>query len=273
MHKVVDSNFLQTDALRAYLSNSLINHVVLTDYVFMEAYKGNTLSSIHSSMAIFCEYGAQVIVLKPTSVICGLSGSSDGLRRRLIYDVGTGEFSGFCRDLLSAKRGDGFLQRSFLDHGRVATAFMDRQLANSANIARIIEDIANCYTATELKLIRTGSPITDTMMDKLIKSVLDISAFLCAAHPNVTQLPTAAELPNTFIFRAALSILLLAWRWIGVGGAGKVKDAARLRNDMVDSFLAAYATYFDGLLTFDRKLRQLYAGAVVLLKTISETGA
>jgi hypothetical protein len=47
MQKIVDSNFLQSDALRAYLSASTDNYAVLTDFAAMEAYKGDTLAWIY----------------------------------------------------------------------------------------------------------------------------------------------------------------------------------------------------------------------------------
>lgn len=53
MRKVVDSNFLQSDELRDYLSKSAGNYVVLTDYAAMEAYKGDTLDTIYRSMEIY----------------------------------------------------------------------------------------------------------------------------------------------------------------------------------------------------------------------------
>ena len=40
MRKVADSNYLQSDRLRDYLSKSAKNYVVLTDYTAVEAYKG-----------------------------------------------------------------------------------------------------------------------------------------------------------------------------------------------------------------------------------------
>src|SRR6266851_566608 len=86
---VVDSNVLQSDLLRAYLSKSSDNFAVLTDYAAMEAYKGDTLASIFKSMAILADFPRQVIVLKTTGVLCGLSGRRAGLQRRMIDDEQT----------------------------------------------------------------------------------------------------------------------------------------------------------------------------------------
>jgi hypothetical protein len=80
LRKIVDSNFLQTDRLRSYLAKSKRNYAVLNDYASMEAYKGDTLVSIYKSMEILSEFPKQVLILKDTQTICGLSGKSSGLK-------------------------------------------------------------------------------------------------------------------------------------------------------------------------------------------------
>lgn len=49
---VIDSNRLQSDDLRAFLQVSPNNFAVLTDYAWIEAYKGNSLVSIQKSMGV-----------------------------------------------------------------------------------------------------------------------------------------------------------------------------------------------------------------------------
>ena len=94
-----------------------------------------------------------------------------------------------------------------------------------------------------------------------------MAAMLLADHPTVTTFPDAKEAPDRFLFRIALCMLLLALRWISVGGASNV-NARRLRNDMVDVNFAAFATYFDGLLTADDKLASIYLEAKIWLERI-----
>lgn len=79
-------------------------------------------------------------------------------------------------------------------------------------------------------------------------------------HPNVKRRPTAQEFPNTFIFRSALCTYLLALEWIAHGGAMSASPA-KLRNDFVDMHFAAYATYFEGLLSADAKVQRIYSEA------------
>jgi hypothetical protein len=270
IYNVVDSNFLQNDELREYLNASTANRVVVAPFVAMEAYKGDTLKSIYNSMRILCKYPRQVVILKGASVVCGLQGTADAdeLRGQLI-DVGqTYGFPDYCRHLRSAERGDTTIQKQLLAYGRAATEQMERMLIGATDIQTAIRGFAKEYTAAELKILRKGEDVTGPMMDKLVKTVMQLSAVLFATHPNVTNIPSADELPNTYIFRAALCMLVLAWQWIAVGGAGKVQRLERIRNDTVDVYLAAYATYFHGLLTHDQKLKQIYVEANFLLKLI-----
>ncbi|MBP1852850.1 hypothetical protein [Rhizobium halophytocola] len=95
--KVVDSNAMQSEALRSFLSASTSNYAVLNDYAAMEAYKGDTLISIFRSMNIVCEFPRQIIVLKTTGRICSLAGRARGLQRRMIEERQTRDFPNFCR--------------------------------------------------------------------------------------------------------------------------------------------------------------------------------
>jgi hypothetical protein len=126
--KVVDSNHLQDEALRSYLSTSIHNYAVLTDYAAMEAYKGDTLSWIYGRMEILAQYPKQVLILKGTRDICGLPRRAAASQDPLIDEIQTREFSEYCRHLLAAQRGDLPLQRQLLEYGREATAHIDRML-------------------------------------------------------------------------------------------------------------------------------------------------
>lgn len=264
MRKVVDSNQLQSDALRSYLSKSKANFAVLTDYAAMEAYKGDTMASIYKSMEIVAEFPAQVIVLKNTCVVCGLSGRGPGLQKRLIDERQTREFGIYARGLVAAKKDNLSFQRQLLEHGKEATEHLSRMLADAQTTGAAFGDIAKTYTKEERHLFRCRQPYSPEMIDKVVRSVLHIAANLFSNHPNVRALPKYEELPNTFIFRAALCTYLLALEW-GVLGGAKDASPAKLRNDMVDMNVAAYGTFFDGLLSADAKVLRIHKEARLLL--------
>jgi hypothetical protein len=218
-------------------------------------------------MEILTEHPRQVILLKTTGIVCGLRGRAAGLQRRLIDERQTSQFGEYCQALLAAKRGNLSVETQLVNLGREATAQMDRVLAQVADMPEAIEEMTKIYSDAELKILRRGEGATNEIMIKFIRSVMDLSALLFRRHPQVSRFPNATELPYTFIFRSSLCWLLIARRWISVGGAKRVKTE-KLRNDMVDGFFASYATYFDGLLTFDKKLIEIYRDASAMLQAI-----
>lgn len=267
MRVIIDSNQLRSEALRAYLAKSRSNFAVLTDYASMEAHKGDTLASIYKSMSILCDFPMQVIVLKGTRSACGLRGRLAGLQRRLIDEEQTAGFATYAKYLRQAQKGNIHFQNQLLDLGREATAHLSRMLADAETTGAVVDDIAKLYSKDERRAIRLGGNYSSAMIDKAINNIMQIAAIAFRNHPNVRSAPSYAELPNTFIFRAALCTYLLVLEWGARGGANDAA-LAKLRNDFVDMTFAAYATYFDGLMTADAKVARIHGDARVWLMAL-----
>lgn len=267
MKLVVDSNQLQSEALRTYLAKSKTNMAVLTDYAAMEAHKGDTLASIYKSMAILCEFPRQVVVLKGTRLACGLRGRPAGLQGRFIHDEQTAAFPLYVTDLQKARAGHPGIQQRLLGHGQEASSHLATMLLDAQTTGQVIEQIAGMYSKKERASVRQGTTYSAEFVDKTVRSLMHITAHMFRAHPNAHFIPSYAEMPNTFIFRAALCTYLLALEWGAKGGAGEAKPET-LRNDYVDMNFAAFATYFDGLLSADAKVRRIHAEARVWLSAL-----
>jgi hypothetical protein len=267
MRKVVDSNFLQCEKLRAYLSASTDNYVVLTEYVAMEAYKGDTLKSIYRSLELLAQYPKQVIVLKGTQIVCGLTGRDAASQEPLIDETQSREFSEYCHHLLAAERGDQSLQRQLLEHGREATANMERLLQDMPSLSSGFDLMAKTYSPAELKVLRRRENYTPQMREKLVQNVLLLAAQLFKDHPGERTWPKGPEIRDTFIFRYALCTYVLFLKGVKGGGPAQT-NRAELRNDMIDVNFSTFATYFDGLLTVDKTAGEIYAGAEFLLREV-----
>lgn len=267
MRKVIDSNQLQSEQLRLYLSASLTNFAVLTDYAAMEAYKGNTLVSIFKSMEVLCDFPDQVIVLKGTRLVSGLRGRAAGLQRRLVDVSSTREFPTYVRALLSAKSGDARYVKPILAHGVEASAHLEAVLRDAGEISEAIEKISSLFSKQEREAFRNGGDFSAGMVDRVVKHVMQVAIYLFRNHPSSIRWPQYGELVNTFIFRYSLCMYLLALDW-GARGGIRNASAATLRNDMVDMNFAAYATYFDGLLTADKKTSRLHMEARIWLTAL-----
>jgi hypothetical protein len=266
MRMVVDSNYLQCQALRGYLSASTENYAVLTDYAAMEAFKGDP-QVIYRSMEILAERPKQVIILKGTQDLCGLSPSDAARPDGLVDFDQTRGFPTFCRRLAQAKRGDRPLQMQLEQSGREAAAHMDRILGDMLQLNLGIEQIAETYSIEELKILRRREPFTPKMGNKLVHQVRLLAGELFSKHPQVVEVRSGPEMRDTFIFRHAICAYVLGLRAIEDGAAGRAKPQ-KLRNDSVDVTFATFATFFDGLLSADKKAQGIYVEAAFLLGEI-----
>ncbi|MFA6178460.1 MAG: hypothetical protein WC696_02490 [Candidatus Methylopumilus sp.] len=267
MRKVIDSNWLQSPELRSYLSKSKQNIAILTDYAAMEAYQGNTLIGIYKSMEIVADYPDQILILKSTALVCGLSGRSTSLQKRLIDDKQSKDFRIFIRNLRLAKHGNQTVQRQLLKYSNYASEHLNKMLEDAKTTGAAFDDLTTSYSKDEKKLIRNQGIYTYEMIDKIVKAVLKVVGDVLKDHPNVQNFPTYEELPNTFIFRATLCTYLLALNWGATGGAKDVRTK-KLRNDMIDMNFVAYATYFDGILSEDAKVNLIYREACLFLSAL-----
>jgi len=268
MRKIVDSNYLQNIKLASYLSSSSSNYIVLTDYVAMESYKGDTLNSIYKSMSILSSYPKQVIVLKGTQDVCGLKNTSKGMQKRLIDKKQTKEFHVFCKQIKTAEAGSKIHQSALLEHGSTATEQMDKLLLDADGFIEAISETANSYSQEELRIFRSkDKTYTKEMIDKIIQHILKLTSFSFDKHPKISKKPSGSTIYNFYIFRYSVSCYLLVLDWISHGGASGSKSS-RIRNDMVDMSFVTYATFFDGILTNDKKAIQIYNETSFLLQRI-----
>lgn len=267
MRKVIDSNYLQTPELEIYLSSSVNNYVVLTDYAAMEAYKDNTLDSIFKSMRLLCRYPNQILVLKGTTAISGLRSHEKGLLKRLIDNSQSKNFPKYCKNLSKAEKGNEKIKASLLSFGKDANEHMEKILNDAEGVIAAITEIATNYSQQELRIFRKKEPYSVAMVRKVFKHIIEVTDILFSNHPNDINYPSQNDLTNSFIFRYALCMYLLAIHWISEGGTKGVKPK-RMRNDMVDMNYVAYATYFDGFLSKDKKATNIYTQATFLLRKV-----
>lgn len=267
MHKIIDSNILRSDRLRSFLMASRENVAVLTDYAAMEAYKHESSTWIFKSMEILSSRPKQVIVLKGTQTICGLSGRRAGLQRRLIDREQTRGFSQFCETLRKVEAGNSHVINQVLEHAREAREHMLRLLIDAKELPEVFDSVSENYAAAELAALRSGFRFSDAMIEKLMRDVILVAGTMLSRHPRVRRMPRGKELFNTFIFRFALCGYILALKRISFGGAHNVSPE-KLRNDMVDATFAAYGTFFGGLLTDDKRLQEISGYADILIPRI-----
>lgn len=267
MKYVIDSNQLQTQQLREFLCKSPANIAVIPDFAAMEAYKGDPLKSVFKSMSVLSDFPKQVFILKGSTKVCRLSGRTKGLQRRLIDEDQTKDFPDYIRDLRLAESGNVGLQRQIKKLGESSNEHLEKMRKEAENIRGAIAVLGQSYSKEERTLLRSKEQYTSELIDKLVRTVLEMAANIFKDAPLVRKPPSYEELPNTFIFRSALALYLLGLRRFSNGGLVEL-GAEKLRNDFVDMMLVAYGTYFDGIMSSDKNVNYMFTETSLLLSSL-----
>jgi hypothetical protein len=265
MRRVVDSNFFGAPALREYLATSPNNQAVIADHASMEAYKDEELSSLFRSMQILCDFPRQVVVLKGTRTLCGLHGNGHGLQKRLIHYRQSQGFPEYCAQLQAAQRGDRKVIAELVRLGKAAATDIGNLSAAVPVILSEATKVSAVYSPSELHAIRARGQWTLALYEKFAKQAMVLAAFLFRDHPLVKELPPVEEVRNTYIFRLAVCAQLWILDDIAHGVTGD-RNPDRVLNDLIDLQLITCATYFDGLMSADRKALRLYYAAEFFMR-------
>lgn len=233
----------------------------------MEAYKGDPLKTIFKSMSVLSEFPDQVLILKGSAKVCALTGRRKGLQRRLVDEDQTRGFPTYVRHLRAAEAGDARFKSQILSFGYSANEHLNKMLAEAENIRSAIAVLGSRYTREELAVLRAKEEYTPDLIDKLVRTVIEMTGMIFQDSPLVRRCPTYEELPNTFIFRVTFAMYLLGLRRFAQGGFDRL-SAEKLRNDFVDMMLVAYGTYFDGLMSADKNVSYMFQETSVLLSAL-----
>lgn len=264
---VIDTNILQSERLDRYLQAARENIVVIPDYTAMELYKSNSTENARRNLQILSKYAKQVCVLKSTRKCCVLNGKEAGLRNRMIDWHATREFPRFVRVAgENSPRSDRILS-SRMEWAERDIGSLDPSVERvSAVIPEMIEEL---FSDNDLQIIRKGRNYPLSLIKKIMDLTFDAAWRLFEAHSAVRRIPDAPEIVNTFLFRTCLCLNLQILRWVRTG---RVKTAAqrldRIRNDIIDSHIAAFATFFDGLLSNDQKAESVYSEAAWIIPVL-----
>jgi hypothetical protein len=244
-----------------------MNKVVLTDYACMETYKGNPLSNMAKSIKLVSKYPDQIVVLKGTREIIKLQLSGPCSAENLIDQKQSVGFRMFCTAISLATKGNSNLRNQINEKGNFALEHFDSLQRDAVGVVEAIIEIGQSFPSDVLALIRKQDPLPKDVADKIIYDILFLATSLFRNHSDVTSLPNAKLARNNLLFRFAVSSYLLALRWISSGGIESVR-IERVRNDLIDMSYIAYATFFDGLLTNDKKMAALYKETTFLLENV-----
>ncbi|TIL50464.1 hypothetical protein [Mesorhizobium sp.] len=254
---VVDTNYLNDPKLRKYLEQSRSNLVVISEPTLIEIFEPRSLANVRKSLEPIRDFPSQVILLKNNGACGRMSGRRNKLTNRLIDAAGPRDLKDFCRRFFSDGRDVDRILRQRNEWSAKAKEDLIQFATDFPTVVKGLQE--DFFKPTEIKSLRKREPIQLPLIDKIMEFTRTLADDLYSKWPAVTP-KDGEELVNSVVFRTSLSTVLRILRWIRSGrDPATLTNIEQLRNDQLDATIATYATYFDGLLTNDRRLQDFHA--------------
>jgi len=270
MRLVIDANCLRAEKpmLAAFLGESRQNIAVLTDFTGIEMHKGTDgLYNLRRSLEVLRSFPKQVLVLKSSVALWRMKPRSKGLVRRFTDDVQTRQFAEYVKQ---AERADSidWLRKQTLEKVERANAHLKTIEAGLAPMRQAMLDVINGYTEEDLKILRTGESAPKELILRLVSNSIEVARSSFAPQLGFGRVPEFENMLYSIQFRSALAIHVLTLLWGLRRGLENVKDS-KLRNDFVDSSYVAFGTFFDGVMSEEKRVNSAYALTRVIVEGIT----
>jgi hypothetical protein len=265
--KVVDVGALRSVELEDYLAESRGHFAVITEFTTMEMFSGNPQVNVRKSLSMISKFPEQVILLKGNAKISKLASRSAGLQRRLQDHRKTRSFVEYCRILSSNGVANSALTHDIAGKGKVAREWRDQMTRQAESVRRGLANLADRIKPEDLKALRIGQLASSAFTDQVVRDIMGLTALHFRDVVRLDPIPSSDEALFTFPFRYAVCAYALSLKWVIDGGHTNAKSET-LRNDYIDMTYSAYATFFDGLITKDTKLQELYKMSCWMLEKV-----
>lgn len=263
MHLVVDKNFLRSSVLENFLKLSPDNFAVLTEYLFIETYSPGSIDRIQQDFSLLSRYPAQVVVLKSTRAISELAPSKDDLRARLIDDIATNNFPTFCEQLASKHPSI----VAHISHRQQVAAVMLLKLTEAAREIRAEMDAEiKKFTGDERRRLKRKETLSPEFHAKLLHSIKRNTGLLIG-YTGGAAIPGSSDARYSFQCRFTVCTEVLQLYNAATAGEVRTRNINAMRNDITDMTYLACATFFDGLLSEDKRSKVIFAAASDYLKS------
>lgn len=254
MKKIVDVNYLRDPRLKEYFAEDKSNFIIFTDFACMECYKGRSLTNIKNSLEIVSDFSEQVLVLKNTGAVIKEDLTRSQQNDIFIDQDQSAGFHDFCIGVKGASAGDTYFAKQLLEKSELASIDIEKKKEYAGLVLKGIEQFNKQMDQNFVKVLRSGKPWTSAEYEHIWREVIELCKLMFKKH---NELPNKYTFARHYIFRYSLACYLLALKWLSEGGWHSYSQED-MRNDLIDMSYVAYATYFDGVLSKDKKINELY---------------
>lgn len=254
---LIDSNMIENPELGYFLARRPDNFAILAIEVWFEMYKQRSVGALRRGLEIVARYPDQILGIRPTGEILRLDPVAPGLVDRMI-DRSAGR--AIEEMLLALGNGEDLAdtERQLRSKWDRAVLDNDGMLDGAADVlASLPEMQCQLFSMAEVGIIRRNEQYTFEMFGTVFGAAEQLCEAFCEAL-GMAHVDHGPAKTATLQFRIALGIVIYLLWWISKGSQSRKKLEAT-RNDILDLFLAAQATYFDGFFTCDAKASWIHA--------------
>ena len=187
------------------------------------------------------------------------------MANRLIWDEHTKTFPQFIAEIGEAKAGNALIEHLVLERGRIANKRMKTLMDSATGLMDGNRAMAEVLTARDIAAIRTNKNVPGD----ILRRIFEISDSVSQGFRGTLEEPILEErgrrLGDDFLFRVGVGVTASFLEWVSNGCPAVVK-AEKIRNDYVDSMLSVFGTYFNGVMSGDKRLHSVHLLNLALLR-------
>lgn len=244
--------------MRAFLGASNENQILFSDFELKEAFNGANRQRIIRTFAPVRDFSPQMWALRLTPQISMIEPNEADPSPGFIDELQSNRLRAYLHNVFTDADGIGeFIAIASGD----AEHHFESLMPSVPLIKKDIERFLGSLTATDLAKLRKENIINPRIADATIEGVTYVMALLMKERGE-DSVPEHME--NSFMFRFIVANYVLSLFWGVLGGLDSVKPK-KLRNDVTDTTYATFATFYDGLITNDHKLRGICVNTRLLL--------
>lgn len=220
-----------------------------------------------SAFTVIRDFPDQVAVLRPSGELGRLDPSDPALVEQMLRAGVADEMRMMIEALVLAHQGEPEVMTQLQEKWARAASQMDALLEGTVDIVQSLPEIAEIFTADEIRRCRTNARYTTAMFERIFGAADQLYETILEPHEGTPGHRFDEYRYDAYLYRQALAVIIYALRWIK-SGSQIPKRLDKTRNDFIDLWLAVYGTYFSGLITNDAKARWMHENLVGALRMI-----
>ena len=263
---LADSNALRHPGIDQFLRASRNHAIAVSDWTVIEMQKKNALNTSRESLGVVFRNPAQCFALKRTDLLLDDEVYTADDAPNLIDYPNTAELRDLAADLWRVPVPPAL--PVYMQDAQLAASTIMSNMRNEVMgwEQRMVDAVAD-FTPDEIRALRRGKDVGQETVrktfDLLLWSTRDFMVRNQGKQPGESiSVKTAMSM---FGFRYSLCVLIYTLDWVRIGSqTGKPVD--KRVNDAIDMQIAAVGTFFNGVLSRDKKVQEVSRGARSLLR-------